>query len=528
MSAEIETQADRAIDVKSPRTGEILYSIHEPADDAIAAVYAKARAAQAVIAAMTVAERVAEIGKLRRYILANKERLIDRIVGETGKSRTDALISEIFNTVDAIQYYEKNAEKILAPQPVPTPLVLTPKKSRIYFEPIGPVLIISPWNYPFNLTMIPFVCAFAAGNAVVFKPSEYTPLQGMLEKMIADSGFMADALQVVYGGKETGRRLIDGRPAKVFFTGSCRGGKEVMKQAAEYLIPVELELGGKDPMVVFEDVHISRAANGALWGGMSNCGQTCTAVERILVHESIHDDFVGALKEKIEKLRTVSRGAEYPDPRSLDVGVMTTDFQVEKVQALVADAASHGATIAAGGKRIGDTHEFEPTVVTNVTPEMAIVREETFGPVITVQKFATEDEAVALANATEFGLSSSVWSADLDRAERVARRIEAGNVCINNVLSTQANAALPFGGVKQSGFGRYKGPYGLYSFSNVKSVMIDKHQRGAELNWYPYSEEKYQLFSQLIDAVYGGGSFALLKAMAIGGKLKKLSRAKRL
>lgn len=515
------------IDVKSPVTGEVMYQIQDITEDQVGDIYARAHDAHQRVSSMTVAQRVAEVTKLKKWILEHKEEIIDKICAETGKSRTDALISEIFNTVDALQYYEQNAEKHLAPQKVPTPIILFPKKSKVYFEPIGPVLVISPWNYPFNLTVIPLVCAFVAGNSVVFKPSEYTPLHGLLEKMCEDTGFPKDAFQVIYGGKDTGRRLIDGKPAKIFFTGSTRAGREIMKQAADYLIPVELELGGKDPFIVFDDVNLDRTVNGAIWGGMSNCGQTCTAVERAIVHEKIYPEFVEKLKAKLENLSSATKQRDPSDSLSLDVGVMTTEFQVEKVQELVEDAISNGATVLVGGKR-GEGHQFEPTVLTDVTPEMRIVKEETFGPVITVQKFSSENEAVALANDSIYGLSASVWSADLDRADRIARQIVTGNVSINNVLATQGNSALPYGGTKESGFGRYKGSFGLHAFSNVKSVLVDKQGSMLELNWYPYSKEKYALFSKLIDTVYGGAPFALVKAIGIGAKLQKLSKKKHL
>jgi acyl-CoA reductase-like NAD-dependent aldehyde dehydrogenase len=516
------------IEVMNPSTGEKLYTIAEASDAAIAEAYRGAREAYGVISAMSVAERVAEVAKLRRYIVEHKEGIIDAIAAETGKSRTDALISEIFNTVDAVDYYIRNAEKILAPQKVATPIILYPKKSRIFYEPMGPVLIISPWNYPFNLTVIPFVCAFLAGNAVVFKPSEWTPLKGLLEEMTQKSGFIDGALQVIYGGKQTGKRLIDGRPAKVFFTGSCRGGREVMKQGAEHLIPVELELGGKDPCIVFDDVDLERTVNGVIWGGMTNAGQTCTSVERIVVHENICDAFTKTLTEKIERVRFPSEKDDDGDPHALDIGSLTTPFQVEKIQELIDDAVAKGAKVITGGNRVGKSLAFEPTVLTGVTSEMRIVREETFGPVMTIQPFRSEDEALAMANDSPFGLSGSVWSADLDRGERVARQVEAGTVSVNNVLATQANPALPFGGVKESGFGRYKGPFGLYSFSNVKSVVIDRQGSHMELNWYPYSMEKYQLFSKLIDALYAGGPLKLLKAINIGVKLQGLSKKNRL
>ena len=490
------------IQVTNPATGEFLYEVAETPESEMPAIFAQAREAQKRIVAMPLKERMSHVTAVSDYIIAHQEEIIDRLVRETGKTRFDALSTELFEICDLVDYYRDAAPKILKDQVVHTPIVLMGKTSKIVFEPLGVVLVISPWNYPLYQCFVPSLLAFMAGNAVVYKPSEVTPLKGLYEEIMAGAGFPHDAVQVVYGGKETGAALIEQRPDKIHFTGSVRGGKAVMAAASKYLIPVDLELGGKDPAIVFEDVDIERTANGIVWSAFTNAGQSCTSMERCYVHESIYDAFVDKVVSLTKQLRSSKPDGKFAEAGACDVGCMTAGFQLEIIEAQLADAVAKGAKVLVGGKRLEGTLHFPPTVVVDVTHDMKLMTDETFGAVLPVMKFKTEAEAIELANDSPFGLSASVWSKDLARAERVARAIRTGNVSINNHMLTEGNPALPFGGVKDSGFGRYKGDFGLLTFSNTKSLILGPNKNAIETHWYPQTRTKYELMTRLMQTFF--------------------------
>ena len=488
-------------------------NLDDPGPEDIAAVYDKARGAQAEIRDWGVKKRVEFITALKAVILEHQEYILDKLQADTGKSRFDAITAEIFGTLDFLDYLEKNAAKYLGDRKVPTPLALMGKKSKVYFEPLGTALLISPWNYPFYQAIVPICQAFIAGNAVVFKPSSATPLKGLVEELLAKAGFRPGWVQVVYGsGGRVGDALVDGKPDKIFLIGSQTVGKHVMARAARHLIPVELELGGKDPMVVFDDVNINRAVGGAVWGAFTTTGQSCTSVERLFVHESIYDRFKETLVRETLKL-TQATDAD----GSADIGPMCTRGQVEAIAAQVADAKEKGAVFLTGQDWDGESEFIPPMIVEGVTKDMLMDTEENFGPLLPLYSFSSEARAIELANDPEYGLSASVWSKDIKRADRVARAIYTGNVSINNVMLTEGNHALPFGGVRKSGFGRYKGEFGFYAFTNIKAVLIDKDSAKMEANWFPYTPKKYNIFSDLTRAMYSPGKITGLIGVAVHG-----------
>lgn len=510
--APLPPQASTAIVPKTP-----------PPPPTPAEAMARARAAQRAVAGTPLSERIALVRALRAVILRRREEIVDRIQRDTGKSRGDALISEIFGVLDALAWLETHAPRALADHKEHTPLALTGKRSLTWYEPLGTILIISPWNYPFYQAIVPIASALVCGNSVVYKPSEHTPLTGLVEDLCAEAGLPPAWVQIVYGDGATGAALLAGKPDKVFFTGSTRTGRRILAAAAEHLIPVELELGGKDAMIVFADATIGRAAAGAVWGALTTTGQSCTSVERVYVERPIYAAFRDELVRQVRQLvqRTDEDG-------NADLGAMTTDFQVRIVAEQVADAKAKGAVFLTGGEWDGTSRLIPPMVVDQVTEDMLIAHEETFGPLIPLLPFDSEAEVIRRANDSPYGLTASVWSKDLARAERVARALHVGGVSINNVMATEANPALPFGGVKQSGFGRYKGTLGLHAFCNVKSVLIDKDSKKLEANWYPYTTEKYRAFERLIDALFGTTGLKRLVRFAIAGlKLENVAKKPR-
>ncbi|HUY86877.1 MAG TPA: aldehyde dehydrogenase family protein, partial [Acidimicrobiales bacterium] len=439
----------------------------------------RARSAQMHWGGLEVKERCDYMRDVREIIVDQLAEIRDLICAETGKPSTEALVNEILVAAETIEYYLHEAPRALGSQKVSTGLLKTKRAWKSY-SPLGVVGVISPWNYPFTLTMTPVITALFAGNTVVLKPSEVTSLVGLkVGEVIAKAGY-PDIVKVVTGDGVTGSHLVSGGLDGIAFTGSVATGRKVAVAAAEQLIPCLLELGGKDPMIVCEDADLDRAANAAVWGAFTNAGQTCISVERVYVHQNIYDSFVDKVVARTSKLQL-----------GTDVGSMTFRPQIEKVEAHVADAIAKGATILTGGKRaeIGSQVEpnmyYEPTVLVDVDHDMDIMRDETFGPVLPIMKVSSEDEALRMANDTQYGLSASVFSKSAVRRRRIASEINAGSVSINDCLVSYAVPSLPFGGMKESGLGRAHGTEGLYGFCKVKGVAEDIAGLKSDPQWFP-------------------------------------------
>ncbi len=510
-----------AIFVDSVVTGLPVYELNELSQEQARTTMAEARKAAIELRQVPLQQRLDAVTQVLDFIRDNQDQIVDRLCDETGKTRTDALVSEILGVLDNLKWNIHNARRILKDETVSTPITLLGKKSRIFHEPYGVILKIAPWNYPFHIAMCFSMGAFIAGNAVILKPSELTPLQGILEDILSVSPLVRRSVLIAYGSGITAQRVIAERPDKIFFTGSSRTGRRILQQSAELLVPAEMELGGKDQMIVFDDVNLDRTVAGALWGTLTNAGQSCTSVERLYIQENIYDQFLEKLVSETEKL-IVNTG----DRGDSDIGAITAGFQLDVIEQHIEDARKKGATILTGGTRLGDNF-YMPTVITDITPDMKLHTEETFGPLIPVYRFTSEAEVIRETNSFQYGLTASVWSKDLKRAERVARALEVGAVSINNVMLTEGNPALPFGGQKESGFGRAKGKEGLLAFTRSKSILVDKQSSIIEPNWYPYTVRKYQLFQELIQALFSRSLTKYLKLALAGLKLESEAKKQR-
>lgn len=496
--------APRTIKSWAPATGELLGEVRVSTREDVFAAVARARKAQAAWGVLPVEERCERLLRLRDALVERADEIVDVVSRECGKPRHDCLSHEVMVTADLLTYYCKNAARILAGHDIGLHL-LKHKKSSIHYAPRGVIGVISPWNFPFVIPMGDVVAALVAGNAVVLKPSEVTPLSIQKAKEIFDgTGLPEDLFTVVYGHGEAGQALIESGIQKLVFTGGVETGKRVAAACGANLVPCVMELGGKAPLIACADCDLERTARAIVFGGFVNSGQACIAVERVYAHESIHDDLVRRVKELTGALR---QGDPQGDA-TVDVGAIIFPKQIEIAEKHIADAVAKGARVVSGGKRRAGTGQFfEPTVLTNCDHTMTVMTQEIFGPIVPFQKVSSEDEAIRLANESHLGLNAYVFTKNREKGKRIAERVEAGSVVVNDVLLNYAAAEAPFGGIKQSGFGRVHGDDALRDMCDARHVFSGRvPEPASDPLWFPYSSKTYRWQMRMLRAVFSRGS----------------------
>jgi acyl-CoA reductase-like NAD-dependent aldehyde dehydrogenase len=503
--AETNGASAPTIAVENPATGELITTIPVHGAEELKAMADRARAAQPQWEAIGFEGRGRIMRRAQKWMLDNSDRVLDTVVSETGKTYEDAQLADFGYTVSALGFWAKQASKYLADERVPSwnNPIAAGKKLIIRNVPLGVVGVIGPWNYPIVNGFGDCIPALMAGNCVILKPSEVTPLSALLmAEMMRECGLPENVFQVATGDGGTGAALI-GVVDCVMFTGSSRTGKAVMKAAAEALIPCYLELGGKDPMIVCADANLDRAANAAAFYSMNNGGQVCISVERCYVEAPIYDEFVAKVTENVRSLRQgVPTGVG-----TVDVGAVIFPPQLDIVDEHVRDAVAKGAKVLTGGHPgSGPGRYYEPTVLVDVDHSMKCMKDETFGPTLPIMKIGDVEEGVRLANDSEYGLQASVWTGDVKRGEQVARRIEAGVVCVNDAQVNYTALNLPMGGWKTSGLGTRHGAAGIRKYTKVQSSLVTRRALKRELFMFPYTKRNTMMLRRMFKLLYGRGS----------------------
>ena len=493
-----------------PVRGDVL-QVHAPADGALLgevpvvsaagvdAAVARARTAAASWGALTYAEREVELVRWRRALADAADELAELIHRENGKPRLDAIV-EVMMAVSHLDHAAKRAAKALAPEKVGTG-VMANFRATISYHPLGVIGVIGPWNYPIFTPMGSIAYALAAGNAVVFKPSELAPLVGVKFVELARKALsVPDVLQIVTGAGPTGAALCKAGVDKLAFTGSTGTGKKVMAACADTLTPVLMELGGKDPMIVADDADLDAAAEAAVFGALTNTGQACISIERIYVAAPVYDRFVDKVVTEVGKVKVGGDDGH--------LGAMTSAAQVAIVRDHLEDAVRRGAKALTGGADAIVGNFIQPTVLVDVTDDMKVMADETFGPVIPIVKVASTEEALRRANATSFGLGSSVFG---KRGKELADRVKAGMTAVNAVMAFSAITSLPFGGVGDSGFGRIHGDQGIREFARTKATAEQTFALPINMMSFRQPANAYDRMRSMIKQLYGAGPVAKVK-----------------
>ena len=508
----------------NPATGEKLAELTCATSQEVREAVQRARQAQPAWEATPVKDRVAMLKRFQRKLSEQRLELARLISREAGKPTVEALNTEVIVVLDSTEFYIRTADKFLRDQTLPHDnLAMKTKRGRVVREPYGVIGIIAPWNYPFSTPAIETIGALAMGNAVVLKPSEFTPLVALeFERLLLSAELDPNLLRVLIGAGTVGGALLESDIDKVIFTGSVATGKRIAEAAAKKLLPMVLELGGKDPTIVLEDADLDVASSGAVWGAMMNCGQTCLSIERCYVQRGVYEKFLELCRQKIEKLR-VGEGLN----SEVEMGPLIHERQLRTVEDHVNDAVTRGARLLTGGRRLSELgpNFYAPTLLADVTHDMRIMQEETFGPALPVAPFDTDDDAVRLANDSVFGLAASVWTSNRKRGEAIAARVRAGTVMVNDAISAFGIAEAPHGGFEQSGIGRVHGELGLAEMVLVKYVDVDLLPRVKKVWWYGYGETFQRQMSGFVDMMFGHSLSARIKgAFATVSALRRKNR----
>ena len=493
-----------AIEVVNPVDGRVLTTVPDLDAAAVHELAVKGRAAQVGWEAMGFEGRGRILLRAQKWLLDNAERVIETIVAETGKTWEDAQLAELSYGAAAFGFWAKSAPEYLADEKVRTgSLFVKGRKLVVRYEPLGLIGVIGPWNYPLTNSFGDCIPALAAGNSVILKPSEITPMTSLLlAEGLRASGLPEGVLQVATGRGATGAALTD-EVDMIMFTGSTATGKKVMQRAAESLTPVSLELGGKDPMIVLADADLERAANAATYYAFQNSGQTCISVERVYVEEPVYDAFVAKVTEKA---RAIRQGDPSGGPGTVEVGAMTFPPQMDVVDAHVKDALAKGAHAVVGGhRRAGAGDFYEPTVLVDVDHTMEAMTEETFGPTMPIMRVRDAEEALRMANDSPYGLGASIFTKDAARGEALARRVQAGAVCVNEAMLNYTALELPMGGWKSSGIGSRHGANGIRKYCRTQSIVVARFALKRDVHFFPYHRRVTKLLLRLFRLLWGRG-----------------------
>jgi acyl-CoA reductase-like NAD-dependent aldehyde dehydrogenase len=492
----------RRLRLRSTSDNQPIHEITVNTKEDVDAALARAKAAQLQWAKVPIAERARIVRGAIDRLVEQREQVIADIRADTGKTRAEMLMVEIIAACDAINHWSSCAVRDLSDEVRKTHAFMRPlKKLLIHYRPLGVVGIITPWNGPFALAVNPTTQALVAGNAVLLKPSEVAPRSGdWTARIFHEAGVPEDLLQVLHGDGETGAALVNAGVQKISFTGSVATGKKIALACAEQLIPCSLELGGKDAMIVCADADLERAANGAVFNSIFNTGHVCMGVERVYVVESVADEFERLLEEKVREVRYAGSSSG----ELSEIGSLFWDRQLPIIESHVADAKEKGAEVVVGGE--ADTSGgifYKPTLIRKVDHTMDIMRKETFGPIVSVMRVKDEDEAIRMANDSDYGLSGSVWTRDDQKGIEIAKQLETGSVHINDASISYGVLEAPFGGMKDSGVGQVNGKGALRSYTFQQPIIIDRWKRKTEQHWYPHTEKTAEDLEQAVKYVYG-------------------------